>query len=443
LTVIDGTTGATSGVTVGSVPQVAAVNPVTNKIYVINVYDNTVTIVDGATNSTSTVPVGLQPWAIAVNPVTNQIYVANDSGSSVTVIDGATNATTTVALSIYPSAIAVNPVTNNIYALGYNVTTAGESVVVIDGATNSPTVLASDFKYDGLAVNPVTNNIYLIGDNSTAPYYNEVTVIDGATNAVTAVVEINPADVAGLEVAVNPITNKIYAFDNLAGSMWIIDGATNTTMKANVGGNPLGSVVVNPATNKIYATNYGSTVDVIDGITNTVTTVATGQSPQSLALDPITNTVFAGNNGSDNLTAIKEQQVAPNPLTASVTPLSGNVTSNSSQSFSFTASSAYAPNAPQIENVYYQLDTWQGEWLPATGTAPDFTGQISNLQLGTHILYFWAADASLATDLSVGGSSIGAIEAYAFTVVNSNDGVSGNTEGQIKSSHVGAANKKR
>ena len=75
---------------------------------------------------TATDNVGVAPGPIAVNPVTNKIYVVNygfsfmGSGNTgnVTVIDGSSNSTTTVstgggALS-YPEAIAVNPVTNKI-----------------------------------------------------------------------------------------------------------------------------------------------------------------------------------------------------------------------------------------------------------------------------------------------------------------------------------------
>ena len=66
---------------------------------------------------TTKVPLGAEPWAMAVNPVTNKIYVSNYDDSSVTVIDGATNSTTLVAAGKYPIAIAVNPVTNKIYVL--------------------------------------------------------------------------------------------------------------------------------------------------------------------------------------------------------------------------------------------------------------------------------------------------------------------------------------
>jgi YVTN family beta-propeller protein len=64
---------------------------------------------------TATVVTGHYPRAAAVNPVTNKVYVANQYSGNVTMIDGATNDTTAVAAHTNPAGVAVNPVTNRIY----------------------------------------------------------------------------------------------------------------------------------------------------------------------------------------------------------------------------------------------------------------------------------------------------------------------------------------
>ncbi len=94
----------TATVTVGIFPQGAAVNPVTNQIYVANFGSNNVTVIDGATNAATTVTdAGAnEPVAVAVNPVSNKIYVVNTASRTVTVIDGATNATTAVMVGGNP-----------------------------------------------------------------------------------------------------------------------------------------------------------------------------------------------------------------------------------------------------------------------------------------------------------------------------------------------------
>src|ERR1019366_5208364 len=90
----------------GMRPLSTAVNPVTNKTYVVNnnctnypncASNGTVTVIDGATLATITLSVGSHPYGVAVNTVTNKIYVANICGNDLscstysgttTVIDG-------------------------------------------------------------------------------------------------------------------------------------------------------------------------------------------------------------------------------------------------------------------------------------------------------------------------------------------------------------------
>lgn len=96
VTVIDGATdslttiadpNAQTGCDVFSTANVA-VDPTRNLIYVANC--NNVTAIDGATNLPVTVtdPSAAEPIAVAVNPQTNKIYVVNSASSNVTVIDG-------------------------------------------------------------------------------------------------------------------------------------------------------------------------------------------------------------------------------------------------------------------------------------------------------------------------------------------------------------------
>src|SRR5260370_23935797 len=81
---------STTTVAVGQQPVAIAVNAATNKIYVANNRDNTVTVINGATNATATVAVGQQPDAIAVNAATNLVYVANSSANTDTVLSPST-----------------------------------------------------------------------------------------------------------------------------------------------------------------------------------------------------------------------------------------------------------------------------------------------------------------------------------------------------------------
>jgi DNA-binding beta-propeller fold protein YncE len=254
VTVIDGNTDATVTVVDPNASNSAdvAVNVSTNKIYVANMGQyhvgmrGNVTVIDGATNATTTVtdPGAVTPSAIAVNPKTNRIYVANQilafnepNRGNVTVIDGATNATTTVTApdAIGPQAIAVNQVTNKIYVANINDTTLSDNggVTVIDGATNSvisvrdPNAIAPV----ALAVDEMTNKVYVANEGSSSEFTGNnpgsITVIDGATNATTTI--IDPKSGGPHAVAVNAMVDQIYV---VGGGLTVIDGSA--TAKSHV-----------------------------------------------------------------------------------------------------------------------------------------------------------------------------------------------------------------
>ena len=163
MTVIDGASLATTDVAIGGYgPHAIAVNSVTNKIYVPTMCygdfscqgasDGTVSVIDGGTLAYSSVPAGGSPYAAAVNSVTNKIYVASQCGSdpsclsvgTVTVIDGATLVFANLGVGSLPWAVAVNSATNRIYVpniCGNDVycNTFNGTVSVIDGTP--PTAL--------------------------------------------------------------------------------------------------------------------------------------------------------------------------------------------------------------------------------------------------------------------------------------------------------------
>jgi YVTN family beta-propeller protein len=422
VTVIDAATHSTATVAAGSFPFAVDVNPVTNKIYVTNAFSNNVTVIDGATNSTTTVtdPNASDPTGVDVNQVTNKIYIANENSANVTVIDGATNTTTTVAAGSFPFAVAVNPVTNKIYVTNCGSECGGSgsgngNITVIDGATNSTTTVTDPNATapNAVAVNPVTNKIYVGNFES-----ENVTVIDGATNSTTTV---GTGACCNWAVTVNPVTNKIYLRNPY--NVTVIDGATNLTTTVATGANPE-AVAVNPVTNKIYVANEGShanlsNVTVIDGATNSTTTVTDPNAvePAAVVVNPVTNQIYVANSGSNNVTVITEELVEPIPLATAIAPLTDNQTTSPTPTFDFTATSSFSPTAPTPQAVWYQLDTWQGPWLPASGTTPNFTGATPSLSLGTHILYAFATDGQDANSTGMEQQLIGSMAAYLFDVV--------------------------
>lgn len=98
LAIIDGATDSiTANIPTGNGAAAVAFDPQTNFIYVANAgnYDSkqvgSVTVIDAGTNATTTLtdPNLIYPYRVAVNPTTNKIYVLNELSNNVTVIDGA------------------------------------------------------------------------------------------------------------------------------------------------------------------------------------------------------------------------------------------------------------------------------------------------------------------------------------------------------------------
>jgi hypothetical protein len=139
-------------------------------------------------------------------------------------------------------------------------------------------------------------------------------------------------------------------------------------------------------------------------------------------VNPVTNVIYVvGGGGGDIVTVLTEQQVQDIPLNTTITPLAGNQTASSTPTFSLTAASTFSPTAPPVENVFYQVDTWQGQWLAATNNGSgDFSAATPALQQGFHILYAYATDGQEATSTNTshqGSPLIGNITAYGFLVV--------------------------
>ncbi len=347
LNAIDGATNAVTAIKAAFGNQVV-VNPSTNTIYVVDSGDfcpdgckpgtnyGHIFVVNGATNAVTTLAydpnVQFHPVFAAVNPVTNKLYVANYLSNNITIVDGATNTMTTIGDSntVVPVALAVNSTTNKIYVV------TGDHVTVIDGATNAMTgvIDPNAVNPNAVVVNEATNKIYVanLGDDGQGNNYGNITVIAGSDNSTTTVTDPNalapgtPGCIFGgspcqnQPIAVDSVTNKIYVANygsrnGTAYNVTVIDGATNsTTTISDPNAYQPSWVAVDSTTNKIYVVNLGpaligafpytpGSVTVIDGSTNAVSTIINPiAGTVSLALDETTDHVYVGD--GPNVTVI-------------------------------------------------------------------------------------------------------------------------------------------
>jgi YVTN family beta-propeller protein len=128
LLVLDELSGRFTSVPTGAFPCAVAVNPVSNRAYVANYGDDSITIVDGAKRATiATVNVGRRPQSVAVDPKSGYVYVANSHSDDVSVI-GATGNTVlkTPHVGKNPYALVIDPDRGHLYAA-----TLGEPALAI------------------------------------------------------------------------------------------------------------------------------------------------------------------------------------------------------------------------------------------------------------------------------------------------------------------------
>ncbi|MBU5444797.1 fibronectin type III domain-containing protein [Paenibacillus sp. MSJ-34] len=297
--IIDGVTNQATFITqLSGWPLDVAVNPKTNKIYVTSSLgsisnQDIVMVIDRNNQQTSSIWTEKYPAAVAVNPVLNKIYVTSKEGNSLSVIDGETNeVTSTVDLGCIPRALAVNLQTNKVY-----VTCSGNVVKIINGETGNLRKSVSVGNYsEAIAIDHAANRVYIATSEG-------VLVINGDSDAIKSTIPYNDY-FAG--IAVNPITHKIYATGLSSRLVLIIDGEREAIVNTvSVQSKPK-NVVVNPVTNKIYVTSIDG-VTVIDGDTNNslgTLAVNIGEGDVPLVVNPVTNKIYAGSMSKEKVFVI-------------------------------------------------------------------------------------------------------------------------------------------
>jgi len=295
------------------------INAITNKAFVPNNADGTVSVIDGATfGVVATISVGQHPYAAAVNSATNKIYVSTCADGancvnrgSVAVIDGSTLHVQTVTVGIRPENTVVNPVTNRIYVVNVcgndpNCNSPG-TVTAINGSNLATHTVSIGNQPTRIAINSVTNKIYVLNSNSASRAPGSVTVIDGATLATQTV----PLSILPTALAVDPLTNKIFATNACGsyilcdgpGTLTIIDGATLSTQTVNVGYFPLavsvdsarGIAYVGSACGSDLLCESGPTINrVVESTLGTasVNVCSFESGPGVMAMDPATNKLY-------------------------------------------------------------------------------------------------------------------------------------------------------
>ena len=186
-----------------------------------------------------------------------------------------------------------------------------------------------------------------------------------------------PADSNPYAVAANPVTNRIYVANSSSNNVTVIDGATNATITVATRTGP-SAVAANPVTNKIYVANLNSdNVTVIDGATNGTTTVAAGSTPRAVAVNLATNKIYAANEHSDNVTVITEAPVSDTKVRAAFDRLPGDTTVFARPPLTGKGVNRATPDRTEMMGVLNRVGTTQLPWDWASVTAGGGTDSIA------------------------------------------------------------------
>jgi YVTN family beta-propeller protein len=340
--------------TVGRGPNWIALDVQDHTAYTANLGDNDVSVLDIATCNAkessgcgqrpTDVPVGSQPWALSIDPRLHTAYVINDMDQTLSVIDVATcNATVRTSCSGRPpttqvaggaQALLADPATGTVLVADFLddtlslVSATSCSAENITGCRIDPPTVKVGSSPDGLAFDGATHSLYVANQGD-----NTVSVINtDRCNASTtshcgrpvATVHVGKGPVG---VVVDQSTHSAYVTDNGGDTVSVIDTATcdaETTSGCGqvpptvaAGDNPFG-IALDPITDTVYVTDLGAsdqgdTVSVIDGATcnalvrsgcgDTPATVTVGSGPFGIAVNPTTDTVYVANTGQLFVTA--------------------------------------------------------------------------------------------------------------------------------------------
>jgi len=280
----------------------------------------------GATSKTAGVK-GYVDATPTVNAVANQT-VLNGAATTAINFSGSANTfnwvNTTPGIGLPASGMgsiasfnAVNtgssPVTATITAtpvaagLAYIPNDAGGNVSVINTAT-SAVVATIDLQNpgsnpNGVAVKPDGSRVYV--SNAVS---NSISVINTTTNSVIANIPV-ATGTGGL--AVSPDGSKLYVANpgtsfEPSSTLTVISTATNAIINTIiVGRQPIGVGVSQDGT-RVYVSNYlDGTVSAINTATNTViATITVGTYPNNLSVSPSGGRVYVSNYGSGNVSVI-------------------------------------------------------------------------------------------------------------------------------------------
>lgn len=298
----------TQNIAVGVTPEFSAYCTRNDTLYVVN-FNTTISVIGSDNVVYATISAGLNlPVAIAYHPLTNTMYVVDQFFNTIRIISCVTN--TVISSIVVPPVmlgggtieyIVYNSILNKMYV---SVLAGSKAVIIINCSVNAVYgSLVFPFDVYTLAFNPYNNFIYA----SESTFGSGVYPLDCATNLIGGLI---PTVGGSGGLACQPTSNLIYVTNYLANTVSIIDCFTNTVVGAPIAtlGNYPVDIVWDSINDYMYVTNLNSdNVTVIDCKTNTAINLIplpAGANPVGITWLPLRNTMYVCNQLINNVSVI-------------------------------------------------------------------------------------------------------------------------------------------
>lgn len=207
-------------ISVAKNPSDMIINPLDNKIFLINDKANRISVIDtNNNNSVKTIILNsseLRPESpsITMDPKNNFIYVSNPKEGKVLVVDeNSSKLLTSIDAGVYPTNLVYSPFGTKLYATSLtdpvsllNVSKDFISTKYLDFRTKDPPGISTKGSPSLIVLNPITDRLY-----ATYRDLKDISVIDSLTDKI---LETIPLDFVPSNIGLDPQTNTLYVTSN-------------------------------------------------------------------------------------------------------------------------------------------------------------------------------------------------------------------------------------
>jgi YVTN family beta-propeller protein len=227
-------------VSVGQIPGMVAVDAHTNRAFVLNSRDNTVSVLDARSGTLlRTVALNRSPETAIVATRTDRVFVLNDESDLVSVLDAA-RGTVLRTLSVASIDAAVDERSSHVFVAG------DDALTMLDARSGRvlDTERLSAGYAQGIAVDPRTQRAFVtnFGDDT-------VSVADTTSGHVVRVLRVGRVPVA---VAVDVRTGRAFVTNNGSGSVSMLDARSGALLRTIPVGPTPARVVVAERVGRVF-----------------------------------------------------------------------------------------------------------------------------------------------------------------------------------------------